>query len=132
MINRFTTDSTLSSGATLFGLFWRILIKLFAPTDGPTDGLKMNPSGTRSGKTFLFTSESVGQGHSGTVALFIIGHNRTQTRCVDMRGHVVTSLICVKEEFRTVTEGKVEILRSRNTLLQIKALISECNLGVLS
>uniref|UniRef100_A0A8C9X8K3 S-adenosylmethionine synthase n=1 Tax=Sander lucioperca TaxID=283035 RepID=A0A8C9X8K3_SANLU len=31
----------------------------------PTDELKMNPSGAaRSGKTFLFTSESVGEGHS--------------------------------------------------------------------
>lgn len=34
---------------------------------------KMNPSsGARSGKTFLFTSESVGEGHSGTVAGFCL------------------------------------------------------------
>lgn len=35
-----------------------------------SDELKMNPSGASSGKTFLFTSESVREGHSGTVLVF--------------------------------------------------------------
>uniref|UniRef100_A0A3Q3IKK7 S-adenosylmethionine synthase n=1 Tax=Monopterus albus TaxID=43700 RepID=A0A3Q3IKK7_MONAL len=39
----------------------------------------MNPSGgARSGKTFLFTSESVGEGHSGTVSMF----DRVAVLCV--------------------------------------------------
>lgn len=51
--------------------------------------LKMNPSsGARSGKTFVFTSESVGEGHSGTVVscvhVVLLYSRDTAWACVDM------------------------------------------------
>lgn len=62
---------------------WNNRLKVSRPTDEP----KMNPGGgARGGKTFLFTSESVGEGHSGVYSCFHV-NPRTRALYVDMFGH---------------------------------------------
>lgn len=57
----------------------------------PSDELKMNPSrSNRSGRTFLFTSESVGQGHSG-IACWLLNSDKS---CGHGMSRHVAPIVC--------------------------------------